>query len=98
MKPLYLPGLNALRAIAALVVLLVHFTIYFANPLGVHNFIIYNHGVQAPLAVTLFFVLSGYLITSLLILEKETKGQINISAFYLRRILRIWPLYFFIIL
>jgi peptidoglycan/LPS O-acetylase OafA/YrhL len=42
----------------------------------------------------IFFVLSAYLITRLLLCEKSTAGSVNIKAFYVRRILRIWPLYF----
>jgi peptidoglycan/LPS O-acetylase OafA/YrhL len=44
--------------------------------------------------VDLFFVLSSYLITTLLLREKEARGALNIGAFYVRRILRIWPLYY----
>jgi len=47
--------------------------------------------------VDLFFALSAYLITTLLIREEEIRGRIDTRAFYLRRILRIWPLYFFFI-
>src|SRR5690242_12425872 len=47
--------------------------------------------------VDLFFVLSSYLITELLVREKETRGFLDVRAFYIRRILRIWPLYFFFI-
>ncbi len=46
------------------------------------------------LGVNFFFVLSGFLITYLLLQEKQLNGKINIINFYLRRILRIWPLYF----
>jgi peptidoglycan/LPS O-acetylase OafA/YrhL len=42
----------------------------------------------------LFFTLSAYLITELLIREKEARGRLDVKAFYIRRILRIWPLYF----
>jgi peptidoglycan/LPS O-acetylase OafA/YrhL len=44
--------------------------------------------------VDLFFGLSAYLITTLLLREKESRGVLDVKAFYLRRILRIWPLYF----
>lgn len=44
--------------------------------------------------VDLFFCLSAYLITELLVREKELVGVLNIRAFYMRRLLRIWPLYF----
>jgi peptidoglycan/LPS O-acetylase OafA/YrhL len=47
--------------------------------------------------VDLFFALSAYLITTLLIREEEVRGTIDARAFYVRRILRIWPLYFFFI-
>ena len=47
--------------------------------------------------VDLFFVLSSYLITELLMREKAKRGFLDVKAFYLRRILRIWPLYFFFI-
>ena len=44
--------------------------------------------------VDLFFVLSSYLITELLLREHASQGRFSISAFYIRRALRIWPLYF----
>src|SRR5262245_66465580 len=44
--------------------------------------------------VDLFFVLSGFLITALLLREKDDRGAIHVPAFWMRRILRIWPLYF----
>ncbi len=43
--------------------------------------------------VDLFFGLSAYLITSLLLREREVTGRLDLRGFYLRRILRIWPLY-----
>lgn len=43
--------------------------------------------------VDLFFALSAFLITELLLLEKERTGRVHVPAFYVRRILRIWPLY-----
>ncbi|MCG9911814.1 MAG: acyltransferase [Flavobacteriales bacterium] len=48
--------------------------------------------------VHIFFVLSGFLITYLLIKEENSKGKINLSFFYMRRILRIWPLYYLIVI
>ena len=44
--------------------------------------------------VQLFFVLSGFLITTLLLREEGRFGRIDLLAFWLRRILRIWPLYY----
>ena len=44
--------------------------------------------------VDLFFTLSAFLITSLLVSEKEDTGKLHLWRFYVRRMLRIWPLYF----
>ncbi len=45
----------------------------------------------------LFFVLSAFLITELLLRERELRGSADLKAFYIRRLLRIWPLYFFVL-
>jgi peptidoglycan/LPS O-acetylase OafA/YrhL len=45
--------------------------------------------------MSLFFTLSAYLIGALLLREKERFATVNLRSFYVRRILRIWPLYFF---
>ena len=47
--------------------------------------------------VNIFFVLSGFLITYLLITEYEFNNKISVKSFYIRRILRIWPLYFLVV-
>ena len=47
--------------------------------------------------VDLFFVLSAFLITSLLLRERQETGQISLGLFYIRRVLRIWPLYFLVV-
>lgn len=52
-------------------------------------------GATDAFGVSLFFVLSAYLITELLLREKELVGSLDVKSFYIRRILRIWPLYFF---
>lgn len=50
------------------------------------------------LGVNFFFVLSGFLITYLLIEEKKQFGKIHLKQFWIRRMLRIWPLYYFAVL
>ena len=50
---------------------------------------------DGDIGVSFFFVLSGFLITYLLLKEKELTGKIHVVAFYIRRALRIWPLYYF---
>lgn len=86
---IYLPGLNGLRAIAALSVVISHISIA-SNDFGLGN-----HGgwFFASYGVTIFFTLSGFLITFLLLKENE-KQIIDIKKFYVRRILRIWPIYY----
>jgi peptidoglycan/LPS O-acetylase OafA/YrhL len=58
---------------------------------NLREFSIFNNG---GLAVQFFFVLSGFLITYLLLQEQDRNGTIRIRSFYMRRILRIWPLYY----
>lgn len=53
---------------------------------------------DGDIGVSFFFVLSGFLITYLLIKEKEYTGSIHVFSFYVRRALRIWPLYYFMVL
>ena len=92
-------GLDTLRAIAALVVVFGHIEL-FKNNKSIPN-LIDNDFILLPsghIAVILFFVLSGFLITYLLVKEKEKTGKISFRKFYMRRILRIWPLYYAIIL
>src|SRR3954466_11966508 len=70
--------LDALRGLAALTIVLFH---------------VYPHQVfMGWSAVDLFFVLSGYLITSIIINNLSNKGFL--TSFYSRRILRIWPVYY----
>jgi peptidoglycan/LPS O-acetylase OafA/YrhL len=81
-----IPGLDGLRAIAVLLVIVVHFC-----PAGpVDTF--YGSLVRSGhFGVEIFFVLSGFLITHLLIREEVSAGRIGLLAFYLRRALRILP-------
>lgn len=51
-------------------------------------------GAAGAFGVQLFFLLSAYLVTELLIRERSLRGHIDLKAFFVRRILRIWPLYF----
>ena len=92
--PIHLSGLNGLRAIAAISVVIGH---VFQDTFG--NWGI--SGLHLPIfkgGVTLFFVISGFLITYLLLQEKKKINDVKIGAFYMRRILRIWPIYYLYIL
>lgn len=92
----YLKGLDGLRAIASLSVVIGHIELTKYN-YKLPNYVSYI-SEWGSLGVTLFFVLSGFLITTLLQKEKNNKGKINIKNFYLRRILRVWPLYYLILI
>jgi peptidoglycan/LPS O-acetylase OafA/YrhL len=101
-RSFYRPELDVLRFFAFLAVFLFHFN----RPVELYV----QHGIPRWIAVSatslieggvfgvdLFFVLSAYLITELLFREKDACGSLDVKGFYLRRILRIWPLYFFYI-
>lgn len=89
----YFKGLNGLRIIAALLVFFSHVE-YVKQLIGLDNhFAIHIFKVAGGSGVDLFFCISGFLITFLLIAEKERMNSIVLKDFYIRRILRIWPLY-----
>lgn len=95
-EKLYFNNLNGLRFFAALMVIICHVELnkkYFLLPNLRESF-----RYLGDLGVDLFFVLSGFLITILLLKEKEICKNISYKNFYLRRVLRIWPLYYFIII
>jgi peptidoglycan/LPS O-acetylase OafA/YrhL len=75
----HLPALDGIRAISVLLVMAYHFGV---------------KGVPAGLGVGAFFVLSGFLITWLLLREFEREQDVSLRSFYLRRALRIFPAYF----
>lgn len=92
----YLPGLNSLRFFAAFFVVISHANISL-HKLGIYtlsNLAFLNRGGDA---VDFFFSLSGFLITYLLIGEIHKTRTVSIRQFYLRRVFRIWPLYFLIV-
>ncbi|OQP42738.1 hypothetical protein A4H97_11270 [Niastella yeongjuensis] len=85
----YHKELDGVRAIAAFMVIFFHF--FFVPAFNLHPLLtkIANFGRTG---VSLFFVLSGFLITRILIVTKESRGYF--SNFYVRRSLRIFPLYY----
>lgn len=96
---IYFPNLDGLRFIAFLLVFVNHVVACLGhktvNPLV--NKIKTDYLLNGDLGVNFFFVLSGFLITYLLLKEKEKHSTINVRSFYLRRVLRIWPLYFLVL-
>ncbi len=91
---IYLPGLNGLRAIAALSVVISHISLTGIADFGLPML---HELPMAGYGVTLFFVISGFLITYLLINEIKKTNTVDIPKFYIRRILRIWPIYYLFI-
>ena len=85
-NPSFLPGLNGLRAIAALSIVVAHLSLNAIADFGLTNIV---HLPMAGFGVTLFFVISGFLITFLLLKEIVIKNDIHIKNFYIRRKLRI---------
>jgi peptidoglycan/LPS O-acetylase OafA/YrhL len=79
---LYIPSLDGLRAIAFLIV--------FVSHAGLEV-------VPSGFGVTVFFFLSGYLITTLMRVEHEKTGHVNLRHFYLRRALRILPPFYLVL-
>lgn len=84
----YRAELDILRFTAFLLVFITHYPHYPDQPVLAALLGLGRDGLL------LFFVLSAYLITGLLLRERETTGKIHVPAFFLRRVLRIWPLYF----
>jgi peptidoglycan/LPS O-acetylase OafA/YrhL len=93
-------SLNGLRTISILMVIGAHllhhhyFTDSNNKALKYFGFIFFN----GQLGVNIFFVISGFLITTLLIYEKENTGDISLKNFYARRSIRIFPAYYFLLL
>jgi len=72
-----IPSLDGLRAVSISIVLVSHAG--------------YGNVVPGGLGVTIFFFLSGYLITTLLLDERKRSGRIDIGKFYIRRAFRLFP-------
>lgn len=81
----YVKPLDGIRTIAVVLVMLFHYQIYRFGSAGVE---------VGWIGVSLFFVLSGFLITRILLSEKDVPFDYYLKRFYWRRTLRIFPLYF----
>ena len=105
---IYFGGLNGLRFFAATAVIFHHieqYKLWAATRAGATVSVFTGHGLLSTFiqalghkAVSFFFVLSGFLITYLLLAETTKTGTVALKKFYVRRILRIWPVYYLVIL
>src|ERR1700677_3548805 len=88
--PTYIPALDGLRAVSISLVLLSHLMIAGQALTGYRSYF-KEIGV---VGVSVFFVISGYLITSLLLHEEEKYKRINLKTFFVRRGLRLLPAFY----
>jgi peptidoglycan/LPS O-acetylase OafA/YrhL len=80
----YYTALTGIRGVAIVIVLLYH--------LGINRLLkLFDWWILGRLGVDIFFVLSGFLITTLLLKEKLAHGHVSLKKFYIRRFLRIVP-------
>lgn len=100
-KRIFFPNLDGLRFFSYASVFFFHvWLLYFdryqipGRTEKILRFLFQNGEV----GVNFFFVLSGFLITYLLIKEKQISGSIHVINFYIRRILRIWPLFYLVVI
>jgi peptidoglycan/LPS O-acetylase OafA/YrhL len=97
---IFFKNLDAIRFIAALMVFLQHGIKPAFEYLPIKG-TAWEHLIgqlsNGKTGVAIFFVLSGFLITYLLLTEHEVKSKISLKNFYVRRVLRIWPLYYLIV-
>jgi len=100
----YDPGIDVVRFIAFFLVFIHHFVYKGGNSISQQpktywtNTYVDSITFFGAEGVTIFFCLSGYLLSRILIGELRTTGKLSVRSFYLRRILRIWPLYFSFVL
>ena len=96
----YRPELDVVRFLAFLLVFLLHVLPAEGDPrviklIGGFVPVFYDLVEACRFGLSLFFALSAFLIFELLLRERQATGTLSVKEFYTRRILRIWPLYYF---
>jgi peptidoglycan/LPS O-acetylase OafA/YrhL len=91
-----IPGIDGLRALSILIVLISHIQNTKSAP--VILMFLGKHILWGSFGVYVFFVISGFLITGLILKEKVKSGSVNLKSFYWRRFVRIFPVYYFYLL
>ncbi len=87
-----IPSLDGLRAFSILAVILGHSS--WAMPAPIKESIFYRTIANGGNGVAVFFVLSGFLITNILLKEFDRTGEISLRRFYFRRSMRIFPAFY----
>ena len=95
---IHFPNLDALRFFAFLSVFISHIAVFLSFTPVWFQPIKKLFLIHGDLGVNFFFVLSGFLISYLLFTERTESGEVSLKGFYKRRILRIWPLYFIVLI
>ena len=90
-----IPSLDGLRAISILLVILGHSSFIFDKTLP---FLANYFSILQGYGVSIFFGLSGFLICSILLKDKNNIGKVNLKLFYIKRLFRIFPPYYFYLL
>ena len=96
--PPYFPTLDGWRAVAIILVFLQHGAASIADATGLRHIVQMGDSRCGVLGVHVFFGISGFLITSLLVDEERRCGAITLSSFYVRRFFRIVPAAFVMLL
>jgi peptidoglycan/LPS O-acetylase OafA/YrhL len=94
---IYFPQLDSIRGISFIAIFLFHtlrinYGVTFLGDFTQYLF------ANLPLAIDVFFILSSFLLTYLALNEYQKRGNFSFQNYFTRRILRIWPLYYFILL
>lgn len=110
-KSVYIPQFDVIRFFAAFMIVIYHSYAAWKGWYGIPHILTIDNNTEfsvigrhidqfirnMPIGVDIFFFISGYLLTYLLVAEKQKFNKVDIPKFYIRRGLRIWPLYFFLV-
>lgn len=110
-KSIYIPQFDVIRFFAAFMIVIYHSYVAWKGWYGIPHILTVDNNSEfsvfgrhidqfirnMPVGVDIFFFISGYLLTYLLVAEKQKFNRVDIPKFYIRRGLRIWPLYFFLV-
>ena len=94
---LYFPQLDSIRGISFITIFLFHTLRITYDNFFLGDFVKYLFN-NLPLAIDVFFILSSFLLTYLALNEYKQRGNFSFRNYFTRRVLRIWPLYYFILI